>query len=136
MPLSPDHIARLRAATPGCTRGCHFNHAGGSLPSQGTLDAMSGQLQREAHSGPMEAAGAGAQLQEQARQTAARVLNTCPQAIAFTSSGSAAWGMAFNALPAWQPGDRILVGRQEWAGNLACMAPGRGRRRAAGSHSL
>jgi len=64
------------------------------------------------------------------------VLNTCPQAIAFTSSGSAAWGMAFNALPAWQPGDRILVGRQEWAGNLACMAPGRGRRRAAGSHSL
>ncbi|AAY90594.1 aminotransferase class V-fold PLP-dependent enzyme [Pseudomonas protegens] len=123
MPLNPDHIARLRAATPGCTRVCHFNHAGGSLPSQGTLDAMSGQLQREAHSGPMEAAGAGAQLQEQARQTAARVLNTCPQAIAFTSSGSAAWGMAFNALPAWQPGDRILVGRQEWAGNLACMAP-------------
>lgn len=122
-PLGLEQISRLRAATPGCARVCHFNHAGASLPSQGTLDAMLGQLQREAHSGPMEAARHGAQWQEQARQAAARVLNTRPQAIAFASSGSAAWSMAFHALPAWQPGDRILVGRQEWAGNLACMAP-------------
>ncbi|BAQ79252.1 class V aminotransferase [Pseudomonas sp. St29] len=122
-PLDLEQISRLRAATPGCARVCHFNHAGASLPSQGTLDAMLEQLQREAHNGPMEAARHGAQWQEQARQAAARVLNTSPQAIAFASSGSAAWSMAFHALPAWQPGDRILVGRQEWAGNLACMAP-------------
>ncbi|MGC5702873.1 aminotransferase class V-fold PLP-dependent enzyme [Pseudomonas sp. NFXW11] len=121
--LGPEHVARLRAVTPGCAQVCHFNHAGASLPSQGTLDAMLGQLQREASQGPMEAAIGGAQLQEQARQAAARLLNTEAAAIAFASSGSAAWGMAFNALGPWQAGERILVGRHEWGGNLACMAP-------------
>ncbi|MCO7608736.1 aminotransferase class V-fold PLP-dependent enzyme [Pseudomonas chlororaphis] len=120
--LDPAHLARLREATPGCAQVCHFNHAGASLPSQGTLDAMLGQLQREANEGPMEAAITGAQLQEQAREAAARLLNTSPAAIAFASSGSAAWGMAFSALPPWQAGDRILVGRHEWGGNLACLA--------------
>ena len=119
--LDPGHLARLRQATPGCARVCHFNHAGASLPSQGTLDAMLGQLQHEAHAGPMEAATA-TDWSEQARQAAARLLNTSTTAIALTSSGSAAWGMAFSALPRWQPGDRILVGRHEWGGNLACMA--------------
>ena len=61
-PLDPAHLARLREATPGCAQVCHFNHAGASLPSQGTLDAMLGQLQREAREGPMEAAITGAQL--------------------------------------------------------------------------
>jgi len=41
--------------------------------------------------------------------------------IAFVSSGSAGWGAAFAALPALQRGDRILVGRHEWGGNLATM---------------
>ncbi|KTC34646.1 class V aminotransferase [Pseudomonas sp. ABAC61] len=120
--LGPEHVARLRQATPGCARVCHFNHAGASLPSQGTLDAMLGQLHREATEGPMEAA-LDAAWPERARQAAARLLNTSSEAIAFASSGSAAWGSAFSALPRWQPGDRILVGRHEWGGNLACMAP-------------
>ncbi|NWD73233.1 aminotransferase class V-fold PLP-dependent enzyme [Pseudomonas gingeri] len=116
-----DEIVRLRAATPGCARVIHFNHAGASLPSQATLDAISAQLLREANIGPMEAAVEGARLQEQARQWAAQLLGTESAAIAFTSSGSAAWGMAFSALGDWRPGDRILVGRHEWGGNLACM---------------
>ncbi|MGN7743097.1 aminotransferase class V-fold PLP-dependent enzyme [Pseudomonas sp. 22526] len=121
--LSPEHIRQLRAATPGCAQVIHFNHAGASLPSQASLDAMLEQLHREATEGPMEAASQGALLQERARQAAARLLNTSSSAIAFASSGSAAWGMAFNALGPWQAGDRILVGRHEWGGNLACMAP-------------
>jgi len=117
-----DELARLRAATPGCARVIHFNHAGASLPSQATLDVITTQLLREATMGPMEAAVEGARLQEEARQWAARLLGTESAAIAFTSSGSAAWGMAFNALGDWRPGDRILVGRHEWGGNLACMS--------------
>ncbi|MEO6676335.1 MAG: aminotransferase class V-fold PLP-dependent enzyme [Pseudomonas sp.] len=113
-------VERLRAATPGCTSVIHFNHAGASLPSQATLDAIFGQLQREALGGPMEAADQT--IQARARAAAAQLLNTVPEAIAFASSGSAAWSMAFNALGPWQRGDRILIGRHEWGGNLACIA--------------
>jgi len=120
--LGPAQHARLRQATPGCARVCHFNHAGASLPSQGTLDAMYQQLQHEAQQGPMEATTT-TDWPERARCLAARLLNTSAEAIAFASSGSAAWSFAFNALPRWRSGDRILVGRHEWGGNLACMAP-------------
>lgn len=113
-------VERLRAATPGCTSVIHFNHAGASLPSQATLDAMIEQLQREATCGPMEAADQS--IQARARHAAATLLNANTESIAFASSGSAAWGMAFNALGPWRAGDRILVGRHEWGGNLACMS--------------
>jgi selenocysteine lyase/cysteine desulfurase len=113
-------VQRLRAATPGCASVIHFNHGGASLPSLATLEAIGKQLQREALGGPMEAADQN--VQARARTAAATLLNTVPQAIAFASSGSAAWGMAFNALGPWQRGDRILVGRHEWGGNLACIA--------------
>ena len=113
-------VEHLRAATPGCYSVIHFNHAGASLPSQGTLDAMIEQLQREATGGPMEAADQS--IQARARHAAAKLLNANIESIAFASSGSAAWGMAFNALGPWRVGDRILVGRHEWGGNLACMA--------------
>ena len=118
--MNIDDILRLRAATPGCAQVIHFNHAGASLPSHATLDAVIEQLQREALGGPMESADN--RVQERARNAAAALLNAQPEDIAFASSGSAAWSQAFNALGPWQPGERILVGRHEWAGNLACMA--------------
>lgn len=118
--MNAEAVEYLRAATPGCARIIHFNHAGASLPSQATLDAIIEQLQREALGGPMEAADT--QLQHRARSAAATLLNAAPEDVAFASSGSAAWSQAFNALGPWQPGERILVGRHEWAGNLACMA--------------
>ena len=112
----------LRDATPGCQSGIvHFNHAGASLPSQATLDAIVAHLHREARDGPMEAGEHGALLLENARRAAAQLLNAPASSIAFASSGSAAWNMAFQALAPWQPGDRILVGRHEWGGNLASM---------------
>ncbi|NVZ86385.1 aminotransferase class V-fold PLP-dependent enzyme [Pseudomonas yamanorum] len=120
--LSPTQVLELRDETPGCQSGIvHFNHAGASLPSQGTLDAIIDQLQREARDGPMEAGEHGAQLAEKARRAAAQLLNAPVSSIAFASSGSTAWSMAFQALGPWQPGDRILVGRHEWGGNLASM---------------
>ncbi|CRM17471.1 MULTISPECIES: aminotransferase class V-fold PLP-dependent enzyme [Pseudomonas] len=120
--MSPLDVRQLRAATPGCQSGIvHFNHAGASLPSQATLDAIIDQLQREARDGPMEAGEQGAVLMENARSAAAQLLNAPTRAVAFAGSGSAAWNMAFQALGPWQPGDRILVGRHEWGGNLASM---------------
>nr|WP_218172085.1 aminotransferase class V-fold PLP-dependent enzyme [Pseudomonas edaphica] len=115
-------VQHLRDDTPGCQSGIvHFNHAGASLPSQATLDAIIDQLQREARDGPMEAGEHGAILVEKARRAAGQLLNAPVSSIAFASSGSTAWSLAFQALGPWQPGDRILVGRHEWGGNLASM---------------
>lgn len=120
--MSPLEIQHLRDDTPGCQSGIvHFNHAGASLPSQATLDAIIDQLQREARDGPMEAGEHGAILVEKARRAAGQLLNAPTASIAFASSGSTAWSMAFQALGRWQPGERILVGRHEWGGNLASM---------------
>jgi selenocysteine lyase/cysteine desulfurase len=120
--VSPLDVQHLRDGTPGCQSGIvHFNHAGASLPSQATLDAIIDQLQREARDGPMEAGEHGAILVEKARRAAAQLLNAPTASIAFASSGSTAWSMAFQALGPWQPGERILVGRHEWGGNLASM---------------
>ena len=120
--MSPLDVQQLRDATPGCQSGIvHFNHASASLPSQATLDAIIEQLQREARDGPMEAGEHGEVLVEQARRAAGQLLNAPASSIAFASSGSTAWSMAFQALGRWQPGDRILVGRHEWGGNLASM---------------
>lgn len=120
--MSPLDVQQLREATPGCQSGIvHFNHAGASLPSQATLDAIIEQLQHEARHGPMEAGEQGAVLVENARRAAGQLLNAPPSSIAFASSGSTAWSMAFQALGPWRPGERILVGRHEWGGNLASM---------------
>lgn len=120
--MTPLQVQHLREATPGCQSGIvHFNHAGASLPSQATLDAIIERLQREARDGPMEAGEQGAVLVEKARRAAGKLLNAPASSIAFASSGSTAWSMAFQALGPWQPGDRILVGRHEWGGNLASM---------------
>ena len=89
--MSPLQIQHLREATPGCQSGLvHFNHAGASLPSQATLDAIIEQLQREARDGPMEAGEQGAVLVENARRAAGQLLNAPASSIAFASSGSTA----------------------------------------------
>ena len=114
-------IARLRAETPGCAALAHFNHSGASLPSEATLQAIIDHLRRESLQGGMEAAAAVADKVSEVRADAEALIGARPGEVAFASSGSAAFGLVFAALPRLQQGDRILVGRQEWGGNLATM---------------
>lgn len=118
-------LARLRAETPGIDRVLHFNHAGSSLPPQPVLDTVLAHLQREAVSGPIEAGIAATPALEEARAEAAALIGATPAEIAFTGSATQGWGLAFAGLlstdRALKAGDRILVGRQEWAGNLTTM---------------
>ncbi len=118
MPLD---VTALRAQTPGCALVTHFNHAGASLAPAAVLEAVAAHLQREAVQGAMEAGAAAAGDVETVRHAAADLLGAQASEIAFVSSGSAGWGAAFAALAPLQRGDRILVGRQEWGGNLATM---------------
>lgn len=112
-------LAAIRADTPGVEFVRHFNHAGGSLISARTLKAVTGHLEREAHFGAMESAPDAMATIETGRATAVRLLNAAPGEIAFATSNSTAYGIAFAGLPAWKAGDRILVGRHEWGGNLS-----------------
>ena len=74
-----------------------------------------------------------------ARALAARLFNAQPDEIALTGGNSPGWGSAFAAFATahpWRPGDRILVGRHEWGGNLACMRLIAERAGARGNHSV
>ena len=113
-------IARLRAETPGADRVLHLNHAGSSLMSAATLDAIEAQLRREAEGGSMEAGGAVAAEVERTRADVATLLGAGSDEIAFTAGNSDGWGRALAALRL-ERGDRVLVGRTEWGGNLACL---------------
>jgi selenocysteine lyase/cysteine desulfurase len=126
-PLTDAAIDALRARTPGTRTTVHFNHAGSSLPSVDTLETMRAQLWREAEMGPIEAGAAARDQAEQARVLAARLLNAQPAEIALTTGNSVGWGGAFAGLGNWKAGDRILVARQEWGGNIATMHVTAGR---------
>ncbi|GGF45083.1 class V aminotransferase [Aliidongia dinghuensis] len=113
-------IARLRAETPGVDRVLHLNHAGSSLLSAATLAGIEAQFRREAELGSMEAGAAAAGAIDAARADIATLIGAAADEIAFTGGNSDGWGRAFAALRL-RPGDRVLVGRSEWGGNLACL---------------
>ena len=118
-------LARLRAETPGIDRVLHFNHAGGSLPPQPVLDVVLAHLQREAVSGPIEAGIAATPALEEVRAEAGSLIGATPAEVAFTGSATQGWGLAFAGLVSsgggLSAGDRILVGRHEWGGNLTTL---------------
>ena len=97
----------------------HFNCAGAALPEPAVIRAITEHFALEAELGPMEAGVAITPQLNIGRENIARLIGAHADEIAFASSGSMAHGLAFAALPRLRAGERILVGRQEWGGNLA-----------------
>lgn len=114
-------VTGLRSETPLCSLLTHLNHAGASPAPMSVLNSVTQHLQREAMYGPMEVGAQAAELVASTRAAAGSLLGASPDEIAFTASGSEAWGRAFAALPPLKSGDRILVGAHEWGGNLATL---------------
>lgn len=117
--IDKKYLAELRQNTPGLKNSVHLNHSGASLISRKTLEAIQQHLHLESKLGPMEAAARVQEQLDRSRVQVSRLLNARPQEIALMPSGSAAFGAVFSAMPPLRAGDRILVGRQEWGGNLA-----------------
>lgn len=113
------NLQALRDATPGWRESLHLNHAGASPMSDASLHAIRNHLDLESRLGPMDAAEAVAPQLLRLREDTARLLNASADEVALMGSGSAAFGAVWSALPPLRPGDRILVARQEWGGNLA-----------------
>lgn len=119
--LTDAKIDSLRNDTPGCAERMHFNHAGASLPPRRVTEAVIDHLMLESRRGPMEAAALVTDELAMLRTSAAKFIGADEGEVAFGGSGSALWGSVFAALPPLKSGDRILIGRQEWGGNVASM---------------
>lgn len=120
--IAAAQVAAGRAATPGWGESLLLNHAGASVMSAAALAALQDHLALESRVGPMDAADAVAARLQRLRDSAARLLNAGSDEVAVLGSGSAAFGAVWSAFTHTAPlraGDRILVGRQEWGGNLA-----------------
>jgi selenocysteine lyase/cysteine desulfurase len=109
-------VARARSETPGCEHVTHLNNAGSSLPPQPVLDAVVGHLQLEARVGGYEAHEQNEPAIERFYGAAAELVGARPEEIAFASSATRAWDMAFYAFP-FERGDRILTAVAEYASN-------------------
>jgi cysteine desulfurase / selenocysteine lyase len=109
-------VQRARRETPGCEHVTHLDNAGASLPPQPVLDAVIGHLQLEARVGGYEAHEQNEQAIDRFYGAPAELVGAGPGEIAFSSSATRAWDMAFYGF-SFDPGDRILTAVAEYISN-------------------
>jgi cysteine desulfurase / selenocysteine lyase len=109
-------VERARSETPGCQHVTHFNNAGSALPPQPVLDAVIGHLELEARIGGYEAHEANEEAIDRFYGATAELIGAKPEEIAFVSSATRAWDMAFYSFR-FEPGDRILTSVADYISN-------------------
>jgi cysteine desulfurase/selenocysteine lyase len=110
-------VERARRDTPGTKHVAHLNNAGAALPPVQVTDAVIGHLRAEARIGGYEAAAAATGQVEATYANLARLIGCDPDEIAVVENATRAWDMAFYAM-SFDPGDRILTARAEYASNV------------------
>ncbi|SFI88298.1 Selenocysteine lyase/Cysteine desulfurase [Amycolatopsis sacchari] len=116
MIMRTEDVLRYRAETPGCADVVHFNNAGSALPPEPVVDTVVAYLRDEARRGGYELADAEADRVEAVYGSVARLLNAQPDDIALTDNATRSWQAVFYAMR-FEPGDRILTCRSEYASN-------------------
>ena len=109
-------VARARAETPGCEHVAHLNNAGSALMPQPVLDAVVAHLELEARIGGYEAHDANAEAIDRFYTATAELIGAAPEEIAFVSSATRAWDMAFYSFR-FERGDRILTSVADYISN-------------------
>jgi cysteine desulfurase / selenocysteine lyase len=117
MPARSIDVAAARAETPGCELVAHLNNAGAALMPQRVVDTVVSYLRREATSGGYETAQAAAGEIDGVYRSIASLLGCAPDEIAALDSATRAWTAAFSSF-AFEPGDRVLTHRIEYASNV------------------
>lgn len=109
-------LERVRAETPGTANRIHLNNAGAALMPAPVIGAMKDYLDLEMAIGGYEAEDQEAARLDGVYDSIARLLGADREEIALAENATVAWDMAFYALR-FQPGDRILTARAEYAAN-------------------
>jgi len=113
-------IQQLRDDTPGCRQRLHFNNAGAALCPAPVHQALVDHLALEQRIGGYEAAAEASQGIDRFYQATGRLLNCDAAEIAWAENASAAWNTLLQAL-SLEPGDRIVTGQSEYAGNFLSL---------------
>lgn len=114
--MREEDVRRYREETPGAAGRIHFNNAGSALPPAPVVDTVLSYLQEEARTGGYEAAAAAADRVDAAYASVARFLGAHPEDIALTDNATRSWQAVFYAFR-FEPGDKILTCRSEYASN-------------------
>ena len=109
-------VTLARAETPGCEHVVHLNNAGSALMPQPVLDAVVAHLELEARIGGYEAHDANAEAIERFYGATAELIGAAPEEIAFASSATRGWDMAFYSFR-FERGDRILTSVADYISN-------------------
>jgi cysteine desulfurase / selenocysteine lyase len=110
-------VTRARLDTPGVANAAHLNNAGAALPPVQVTDAVIQHLRRESQLGGYEAADAAADQVARTYAAIARLIGCATDEVAAVENATRAWDMAFYGL-GFEPGDRILTARAEYASNV------------------
>jgi cysteine desulfurase / selenocysteine lyase len=110
-------VERARRETPGANRVAHLNNAGAALPPSQVTDAVIAHLRLEAEMGGYEAAAAVTEQIQNTYRAVARLIGCEVDEVAIMENATRAWDMAFYAM-SFNPGDRILTARTEYASNV------------------
>jgi len=113
-------IGLARAQTPGCANVMHFNNAGASLSCDPVLRAVTGHLELESQIGGYEAQAQAQSAVEHTYDALARLLGCARDEVALVENATRAWDMAFYSMR-FAPGNRILIGRAEYASNVIAL---------------
>ena len=116
----PVDLHRVRADTPGVEHVAHLNNAGAALPPRIVTDTVVEHLHREAAMGGYEAAAEAAERTGAVYASIARLLGASAQEIAVVDNATRAWDMVVHGFP-FQPGDRVLTARAEYASNAIAL---------------
>jgi cysteine desulfurase / selenocysteine lyase len=109
-------VDRARRETPGCAHVVHLDNAGSSLPPKPVLDMVIGHLELEGRVGGYEAHAQNEEAIERFYGATAELIGALPQEIAFCSSATRAWDMAFYAFR-FGARDRILTSIADYISN-------------------
>jgi selenocysteine lyase/cysteine desulfurase len=113
-------LEEVRRDTPGVESVIHFNNAGAALPPQVVVDTVVDHLRREALVGGYEAAAEAAEREEAVYASIAALIGAESRQVATIENATRAWDMAVYGYP-FQPGDRVLTARAEYASNVIAL---------------
>ncbi len=115
-PITSPQVLTWRADTPGCEARAHLNNAGAALVPRPVIEAVNRHLELEQTLGGYEAAEARREAVEEAGRLVARLLGAPPGTIAMSQNSTTAFAQALEAFD-FEPGDRILTSRADYASN-------------------